>query len=56
MGLKKVSILNIPLSLVALLVNKIAIGIIMIAAIHEPKKAVIELFSANPFPKVFEKW
>ena len=55
MGCKKVSILKIPLSLVALFVSKIAIGIMMIAEIHDPKNAVIELFSANPFPKVFEK-
>ncbi len=49
------SVLKIPLSLVALLVNKIATGTIMIAAIQEPKSDDIELSSAKFLPKVLVK-
>jgi hypothetical protein len=47
--------LNIPLSLVALLVNNIATGIIIIAEIHEPKNADMVLSSAKFLPNVFAK-
>ena len=55
MGCKNESILKIPLSFVALLVNNIATGIIMIAEIQEPKNAEIELSSAKFLPNVFVK-
>jgi hypothetical protein len=54
-GCKKEFKLNIPLSLVALFVSKIANGIIKMADIQEPNIEDIELSSARFLPKVFAK-
>ena len=55
MGIKRVSILNNPLSLVALLVKNIPKGIMTNAEIQEPRKEEMELSSAKFLPMVFPK-
>ena len=55
MGCVITSVLKMPLSLVALLVNKIPTGTITNAANQEPKNDEIELSSAKFLPNVLPK-